>query len=194
MADLKSLPKEEYGIADNERYIFLSVQDQAELFPELSSTLPWNHFGRKNLGYLFAVQAGAELVWDFDDDNYGVIDLAGVLASHKVTPCKSMSLINPYMHFGVNETISWPRGFPLDRIRDEATWKFPVCRYTDVIPPEGPMAVIQSLANNEPDVDAIYRLTRKTPFDFNTVGREPLVLPRGAFCPFNGQATMWLKR
>jgi hypothetical protein len=31
--------------------------------------LPWKHFGRKNVGYLCAISHGAEMIWDFDDDN-----------------------------------------------------------------------------------------------------------------------------
>ncbi len=31
--------------------------------------LPWNSFGRKNIGYLFAIAKGARVIWDFDDDN-----------------------------------------------------------------------------------------------------------------------------
>ena len=31
--------------------------------------LRWNHFGRKNLGFLYAVQHGARWVYDTDDDN-----------------------------------------------------------------------------------------------------------------------------
>ena len=31
--------------------------------------LKWNHFGRKNIGYLYAIQQGASWVLDFDDDN-----------------------------------------------------------------------------------------------------------------------------
>ena len=31
--------------------------------------LPWNHFGRKNIGYLYAISMGAKTIFDFDDDN-----------------------------------------------------------------------------------------------------------------------------
>lgn len=35
----------------------------------LGKLLPWNHFGRKNLGFVFAILHGAQAVFDFDDDN-----------------------------------------------------------------------------------------------------------------------------
>lgn len=31
--------------------------------------MPWHSFGRKNIGYLFAISYGANVIWDFDDDN-----------------------------------------------------------------------------------------------------------------------------
>ena len=31
--------------------------------------MPWHSFGRKNVGYLFAISNGANVIWDFDDDN-----------------------------------------------------------------------------------------------------------------------------
>ena len=33
-------------------------------------SLPWNSFGRKNVGYLFAIARGAQIIFDFDDDNF----------------------------------------------------------------------------------------------------------------------------
>ena len=48
--------------------------------------------------------------------------------------------------------------------------------------------VWQGLADHDPDVDAIYRLTqRRRNFDFTARG-APLALPVGTFCPYNAQA------
>ena len=192
VADLKSISKDVYGIGDNPRYKFLSVNDQMALYPEFSSLIPFNHFGRKNLGYLYAINSGAKRIWDFDDDNMGVVDVEEVLRSQPVTLCSPAQsrLVNPYMYFGVDETISWPRGFPLDSIRDEKTSNLVTCP-AEI--PSDKIAVIQSLANNEPDVDGIYRLTRKTPFNFK-FNPHPLILPSNTFTPFNAQATMWYPR
>jgi len=44
------------------------------------------------------------------------------------------------------------------------------------------------LADRDPDVDAIYRLTQRLgQFDFGP-GERPLALPSGTFAPFNAQA------
>lgn len=57
--------------ATEKNFIFLTADmqdDMGKVFP-LIDTIPWNHFGRKNVGYLYALLYGASVVWDFDDDN-----------------------------------------------------------------------------------------------------------------------------
>jgi hypothetical protein len=44
------------------------------------------------------------------------------------------------------------------------------------------------LADDNPDVDAIYRLLLPIPLRFKEVKAVAL---RGAWCPFNSQNTMW---
>ena len=58
---------------------------------------------------------------------------------------------------------SWPRGFPLDAIKDNRTTSAPVRRRAWLARHVG---VIQSLADHDPDVDGIYRLTQPLPFNF----------------------------
>jgi hypothetical protein len=58
-----------------ESVVYLDVMEQRRLTADAAQygmfarLLPWKHFGRKNLGYLFAISHGAEIIWDFDDDN-----------------------------------------------------------------------------------------------------------------------------
>ena len=49
--------------------IFLSAISQANLNNEFVDAMPWFSFGRKNIGYLYAIANGAKTIWDFDDDN-----------------------------------------------------------------------------------------------------------------------------
>jgi len=48
----------------------LSSHDQEKFGNDFIDSLPWNSFGRKNVGYLFAIARGAKVIWDFDDDNF----------------------------------------------------------------------------------------------------------------------------
>ena len=49
--------------------VLLTVNHQIEMRNSFVDSLPWNSFGRKNIGYLYAVMHGAKFIWDFDDDN-----------------------------------------------------------------------------------------------------------------------------
>lgn len=44
-----------------EGVIYLTPADQEALPYRVISLLPWNHFGRKNVGYLYAVHHGAKV-------------------------------------------------------------------------------------------------------------------------------------
>mmetsp|Transcript_11238 Transcript_11238/g.12737 ORF Transcript_11238/g.12737 Transcript_11238/m.12737 type:complete len:301 (-) Transcript_11238:100-1002(-) len=182
------------SISDSMRVVYISVNDQISLFPEFSEELPWNHFGRKNLGYLVAIMNGATTIWDFDDDNEGIIVLEKMLEIGFKKPCENQEtpLLNPYIYFGVEETMCWPRGFPLDSILDSKT--FPMMCDTHV--QRENIGVIQSAANKQPDVDAIYRLTRESPFDFKSKADKTasVVIPQDVYTPFNAQATLWFQR
>ena len=57
--------------------VFLSVEDQLAWIEDdresavakFLEALPFRHFARKNIGYLYAVAHGARTIFDFDDDN-----------------------------------------------------------------------------------------------------------------------------
>jgi len=53
------------------------------------------------------------------------------------------------------------------------------------------IGVLQSLANGDPDVDAIFRMTGKIPFNFS--GERLFLLPKSKFMPFNAQATLFFR-
>ena len=40
---------------------YLTPDDQDALPYRIAKLLPWNHFGRKNIGYMYAIQHGAKV-------------------------------------------------------------------------------------------------------------------------------------
>ena len=48
---------------------YLSFREQKNIFLNLSKLLPINHYSRKMIGYLHAIESGAEIIIDTDDDN-----------------------------------------------------------------------------------------------------------------------------
>lgn len=164
---------------------FLSVQQQEELNSKLFELLPYNHYGRKNLGYIHAIQQGAEIIIDTDDDNIPKQDwhFPDFTGNYRATP-KNLGYINVYQLFTKQHI--WPRGFPLDLIKNN---------FIDIQersqPTEVKVGVWQGLADGDPDVDAIYRLVSNTPCFFEE--RQPIVLSKGTLCPFNSQNTAFKK-
>ena len=186
----------------NRRVEMLSVQRQQDMDIEFAAQTPWNSFARKNVGYLFAISQGARFIWDFDDDNEliffgsGVDKMADAPSLATVmralqTPnipvrdvVTTAATVNPYPVLGGGK--SWPRGLPLANIQNNHNFTL-----TPGSIEPSTIGVLQSLAHYQPDVDAVYRLVSATPFDFvRQTTISPLMIPRGAFAPYNAQATL----
>ena len=59
--DKKGPPAHEYNVSGA---VYLTPSQQGELPFETAAHLRWNHFGRKNLGFLYAIAHGARWVYD----------------------------------------------------------------------------------------------------------------------------------
>jgi len=171
---------------------YLSAADQEKLPYETLKLLPWNHFGRKNAGFLYAIHHGAKFIYDTDDDNVlKSLHIPVIGKGSKVQQVKIDvgHLYNPYPNFGPN-SVMWPRGFPLDMINNKTT-KSDCMIEMQPFTLEEKVAVVQSLADNDPDVDALYRLTSTLPVTFNNpCNHDIVVLPSHIAAPYNAQATL----
>ena len=83
---------------------------------------------------------------------------------------ENMHVYNPYPVLGAPDNPSWPRGYPMDLILQQ-----PLVDELSTVAqqPKQQFGVLQSLADYQPDVDAVYRLTQKTPFVFNRPPLQP---------------------
>lgn len=159
---------------------YVSIDNQNEMPFELRKALPTNHYCRKMLGYLKAISSGADVIIDTDDDNipkhdWAFPDFEGDFAS----VAGDKGFVNIYQMF--TDQKIWPRGLPLDLI----TKSFELD--SSLTTEKCNVGVWQGLADEDPDVDAIYRLTSDIPCYFDE--REPVVLQKGSVCPFNTQNT-----
>lgn len=195
--------------------VFLSVEQQQALNYSIFDILPTSSYSRKNIGYLYAIQHGAKMIYETDDDNElrpmvispmealgraidggaaVVKDGGKCLLDSSFLPPTSRILtfnttdetVNPYAHFGHSSI--WPRGYPLGDIQREVPSVF-------VVEEKARLLIQQGLADGDPDVDAIFRLTRKREGrDIDVVFNDfapPVALPVGTFCPFNSQNTVF---
>lgn len=165
---------------------FLSVKDQEELGFETGAKLPFNHYGRKLMGYLYAIQNGAEVIIDTDDDNIPYENWAFPPFEGEFEKTQQdIGFINMYKYFTSHHI--WPRGFPLDLILSDAFTK----NNASLTNGHAKVGIWQGLADSDPDVDAIYRLIDNKEIYFDK--RAPIVLNEGAICPFNSQNTAVVK-
>jgi hypothetical protein len=160
---------------------YLNIEAQVALSSSLAHIIPFNHYSRKMIGYVYAMHQGADIIIDSDDDN---IPYAGWsfpdFENSFLTSKKDLGWVNIYHHF--SEQPIWPRGLPLKNISDsrgKLQWQASKTNQR--------VGVWQGLADEDPDVDAIYRLTSNTPCTFQK--KEPVVLEKGTVCPFNSQNT-----
>ncbi|KAH9499448.1 hypothetical protein Btru_077895 [Bulinus truncatus] len=171
---------------------FLSTARQKLLNFKINSHLPFKSYARKNIGYLYAVLNGAKYIYETDDDNRPFDDLEGFIYGHRTSGLMydGQRVFNPYHHFG--QSTLWPRGYPLSEIGAvtsksywlDSDWTTPTIQ--------------QGVVNGDPDVDAVFRLTRKSVTSPINVTFDPyappVFVPQGVFSPFNSQNTLFHHR
>ena len=148
--------------------------------------MPWNTYSRKIAGYLYAIKNGAEIIAETDDDNIPYNDWnINLDAYNNLDYIDHKGFVNIYKFY--TDSKVWPRGFPLEKIIDSFDNKIQLKRNKNV----KKVGIFQFLADEDPDVDAIYRLTNNQPIYFNK--NQPINLEPGAICPFNSQNTFFRK-
>jgi len=158
---------------------FLSLDEQRKSGFQLGKICPERSYTRKNIGYLSAIQSGATVIVETDDDNLPREDFWK--PREPEMHCRVVTAdgwVNAYRYF--SRDFIYPRGLPLTHAREEAP--APGNPETVACP------VQQGLADNDPDVDAVYRMLFPLPFDFK-MDNGPVLLGEGAWCPFNSQNT-----
>ena len=175
-----------YPERPNVCFLDASAQRAMEHTSAFVALLPWSHFGRKNVGFLYAIQQGAQMIFDFDDDNELFEDPTTMLRPTRVcAPDASFLTYNPYPELQPSTRLPWARGLPLEEYHNPAIHRNCSESITHHLQP----AIYQSAANHDPDVDAVYRLTREIPFKFQETGVNIAVPPK-VFVPYNAQANL----
>jgi len=130
-------------------------------FPSMAGRIPYNTDNRRNVGYLMALDRGAEVLISIDDDNY-VLDEVDFVGEHLVTGTTADLAatetsdgwfnICSLLHSSTRDEI-FPRGFPYFARRHERTLQTSQVSAARV-------AVNAGVWLSDPDVDAMTRLTQ----------------------------------
>ncbi len=163
---------------------FLDIESQRRSGFRIAELCPERSYTRKNFAYLFAIRDGAQFIVETDDDNFPLPDFWSArrieVFGHQI---QGDGWINVYERF--SDAFIYPRGFPLSHARKKLQDEMgDTKRLVQSL-------VQQGLANQNPDVDAIYRMLFPLPLDF--LERPPVVLGVGQWCPFNSQNTTFFR-
>ena len=159
---------------------YFSVEDQIKKWPTLANLLPYNHYARKNLAYLWAMENDVSILLDTDDDNSSEKDVFVVSEQNYRVIDSDVEWVNVYAYFEGKGI--WPRGLPLDEAMKP---KSPTVEMQG----QFEWSCFQSIVDGDPDLDAIGRMLY--PDNHFFAEQSPLLLNQMNFCPTNSQATLW---
>jgi hypothetical protein len=163
------------------RYLDLAAQRAAGTY---GRRCPERTYARKNAAYLEAIRNRATWIVETDDDNFpGTGFWQAPCRNVCGREAKRAGWVNAYRYFSA--TFVYPRGYPIDRA-------LPDWRDQDPCPDDQPESagtcpIQQGLADENPDVDAIWRMLHPLPLRFRE--DRPVILREGCWCPFNSQNT-----
>ena len=169
----------------NEDCIYLDINAQKLLFPNLCDLIPYNHYGRKNLGYLYAIARKYKIIYETDDDNIPYKNFDKILNFSKtenIIKENGSNWINIFKYFTNNNNI-WARGYPLSLIKTNSNYSI---QESNNIKP----AIINGLVENDPDVDALFRLICNHKITWKK--NKKIIISNDNVCVFNTQNTFWL--
>jgi hypothetical protein len=162
--------------------LFYSLKQQRETGFRFAELCPTRHYARKNIGYLLAIRGGATIIVETDDDNIPRPEFWVARRRRQSVPTSAGGgWVNVYRYF--TEASIWPRGLPLDSVKASPP------AYESLSAEDADCPIQQGLADENPDVDAIYRLIASLPQSFRRDRR--VALASGSWSPFNSQNTAW---
>lgn len=176
-------PHDEYKKLEREfkNVIYLSPEQQTGLYPDLSEIIGWKTIQRRNVGFVYSYQNGAEIIATVDDDNipydnWGDNILIGreiEVDEYENTSCPYFDAISTTEHNDL-----WHRGFPIEYlpVKNNIEYK----GKTKITP-----LVQAEFWDGDPDIDAICRLSKKPIVKFKPF--EPFTTKQ--LSPFNSQNT-----
>jgi hypothetical protein len=151
------------------------------MYPELSEAIGWKTIQRRNIGFVYAYNHGAEIVATVDDDNipydnWGTDLYVGKEVEVDYYTNKELLVFDPLSV--TNQSNLWHRGFPIDLLHLKNSIEY---KGKKKITP-----LIQAdLWDGDPDIDAMCRLSFKPIVKFDTT--SPFAA--AGISPFNSQNT-----
>ena len=174
-------PHDGYKALENNNVIYLTPEEQEELYPELSETIGWKSIQRRNIGFVYAYHQGADIVATVDDDNIPYDNWGDNLFVNQIKEIDSFS----HNYYNVFDPISatshndlWHRGYPIEYVPNKNNIEYKGKIYREVL-------IQADFWDGDPDIDALCRLSKKPIVKFE----EFKPFGSSQIAPFNSQNT-----
>lgn len=167
--------------------IYLDIDKQNSIFNDISNLIPFNHYSRKNLGYLYAIKNNYDIIYETDDDTEPKNNFDTYINSnpieYKLISDTSKKWINYCAYF--SDKNIWPRGYPLSQIRTDNNI---VEKFIKDKP-----SIVCGLVDNDPDVDSIFRLVFGNK-SIQWIDNKIVLIDNKNIGVFNTQNTFWIDK
>lgn len=165
----------------------LTVEDQKKLGYNICDIIPWNSIQRRNIGYIYALANGADIIATVDNDNFPLenweFPLLDKTSNLKVVEEPDFFDI---VRYATDDAI-WHRGTLYERLNEKIQYK--------IVERPVKTGVQANLWLNDPDTDGISRLTRNVALGKERIARfnDYICVGKGVFSPYNSQNTAFLR-
>lgn len=182
VGDTKTPHDSYYDLVKNHKnVIYLDPAQQEQVTLELSNLIGWKTIQRRNIGFVFAYNQGAEIIASVDDDNIPYDSWGDNILVNKHIELDyywnvSNGIFDPYSV--TNNKHVWQRGYPIEYIRNRSDNHF-------VGKMDSKVLIQNDLCDGDSDYDAIGRLLNGAIVKFDKV--EPF--SSTGLTPFNSQNT-----
>ena len=175
-------PRDEYRKLEKEykNVTYLSPNQQEELYLELSNVIGWKTIQRRNIGYVYAYQNGADIMATIDDDNipydnWGLNYIGKEIEIDLYEP--ELDIFDPLSI--TKDNYIWHRGFPIEYLQKRHRVEYKGKTKRKVL-------IQADLWDGDPDIDAMARLTLKPIVKYSDI-TSPYCSNK--ISPFNSQNT-----
>jgi len=159
---------------------YVTPAEQEGLYPRLSALLGWNCIQRRNIGFLMALELGADIIATVDDDNIPYPEWGRDLLVGQNMPIRSYESADAaFDPIGAsNYPNLWHRGFPIQSVAGRD--------YSDFRERVQTVQIQADFWDGDPDIDAVCRMLHHPNCRF-----DPKCFPftSPGFAPFISQNT-----
>ena len=169
--------------SENDNVKYITPEEQERDYKELSDVIGWNSIQRRNIGFVYAYKAGADIVATVDDDNIPYDNWGKNILIGQEIDCDCYSPDNKMVFDPLSVTKDnylWHRGYPIQLLKGRLG-----VNYIGKV--KRKVLVQANLWDGDPDIDAMARLTYKPVVKYNDV-TQPYC--SDYIAPFNSQNTI----